>query len=45
MEDCRNLAPPESREPREDASDKFLKAKNLNLYYENLHMECYYFCQ
>lgn len=25
--------------------DRIFKVKNPNLYYENLHMKCYYFCQ
>lgn len=29
----------------EKALDKSLKARNPNLYYRNLHIECYYFCQ
>ncbi len=45
MEDRRNPVPPEAREPRENASDRPLKARNPDLYYGNLHMECYYFCQ
>lgn len=30
---------------RDKALDKTLKAKNPNLYYGNLNIECYYFCQ
>ena len=45
METVRNpaLAPP--AEPREEASDRPLKARNPDLYYGNSHMECYYFRQ
>ncbi len=28
-----------------DNTDRSLKPRNLNLYYGNLYMECYYFCQ
>ncbi len=28
-----------------DDTDKLLKPRNPDLYYNNLHMECYYFCQ
>ncbi len=28
-----------------DDTDKPLKPRNLNLYHDHLHMECYYFCQ
>ncbi len=28
-----------------DNTDNLLKSKNLNLYHNNLYMECYYFCQ
>ena len=31
--------------PREDTSDRSLKARSPDLYYCNLHIECYYFCQ
>lgn len=30
---------------KEDVFDKLLKAKNTDLYYENLYIEYYYFCQ
>ena len=30
---------------REDVSDRSLKDRNPDLYYSNLHMECYYFYQ
>ena len=46
MEDRRQLAPAAAPvEPRENASDRLLKARKPNLYYSNSHMECYYFCQ
>ena len=32
-------------ETQEDALDRHLKARNLDLYYSNLHMEYYYFYQ
>ncbi len=32
-------------ELKEEASERLLKAENPDLYYENSHMECYYFCQ
>ena len=44
MEDRRHPAPAPI-EPREDNSDRPLKARNPDLYYGNSHMECYYFCQ
>ncbi len=44
MEDCRNLALPGVQE-QEDVLDKPLTIKNPDLYYGNLHIECYYFCQ
>ena len=44
MEDCWNSAPPKARE-QEDALDRLFKTKNPDLYYENSHIECYYFCQ
>ncbi len=28
-----------------DDTDRPLKSRNPDLYYGNLHMECYYFCQ
>ncbi len=28
-----------------DNANRLLKSRNPNLYYRNLHMECYYFCQ
>ena len=30
---------------KEDALDRLLKSRNPNLYYGNLYMEYYYFCQ
>ena len=30
---------------RDKASDRPLKARNLDLYYGSSHMECYYFCR
>ncbi len=32
-------------EKAKDDTDRPLKPRNPNLYYGNLHMECYYFCQ
>ncbi len=32
-------------EGAKDDIDKLLKPQNPDLYYDNLHMECYYFCQ
>ena len=45
MEDRQNHAPLKARKPREDAFDRSLKARNPDLYYENLHIKCYCFCQ
>ena len=49
MEDRRNPAPAPApaplSKPREDVSDRPLKARNPDLYYGNSHMECYHFCQ
>ena len=45
MEDRRNPILLETRKPWEDASDGPFKARNPDFYYENLHIECYYFCQ
>ena len=46
MENRRNLTLLEAWELRENAWDKLLKAKNPDLYYENLYIKCYYFiCQ
>ena len=46
MDDCRQLAPATALvEPREDALDRLLKAWNSDLYYGNLYIKCYYFCQ
>lgn len=44
MEKHQNLTPPETQEQK-DALDRPLKVKNPDLYYENLHMEYYYFYQ
>ncbi len=49
MKDSRNFSPAPApaplAEPREDVSDRTLKARNPDLYYGNSHMECYHFCQ
>ncbi len=49
MEDSWNpapaLAPALLAEPREDISDRPLKARNRDLYYGNSHLKCYHFCQ
>ncbi len=49
MEDRRNStpapAPDPLAEPREDVSDRPLKAQIPNLYYSNSHIKCYHFCQ
>lgn len=34
-----------SPKARKEALNMLVKAKNLKLYYGNLQMECYYFCQ
>lgn len=44
IEDCRNPTPSKAQEQK-DALNKPLKARNPDLYYGNLHMECYYFSQ
>ena len=44
IEDCRQSALASAQvEPREDAWDMLLKTWNMDLYYGNLHMDCYYF--
>ncbi len=49
MENRRNSAPAPVPAPladsREDVSNRPLKARNLDFYYGNSHMECYHFCQ
>lgn len=48
IEDRQNLVPALAFLPtkvRENALDRLLKAKNPDLYYSNLYMECYNFCQ
>ncbi len=50
LEDRRNSAPapapaPSPADAREETSKRPLKARNPDLYYGNLHMECYYFGQ
>ena len=49
MEDRRNPSPAPTpaplAEPRQDVSDRPLKARNPDLYYGNSHIESYHFCQ
>ncbi len=46
MDAAKKLAPaPPPVEPKEKALDRSLNAENPNLYYGNLHMKFYYFCQ
>ena len=46
MHDRRQPAPaPATVESWEDASDRSLNARKPDLYYGNLYIECYYFCQ
>ena len=45
MEMVKNQTPPASAAAKEKAFDKPLKARNLDFYYGNSHMEYYYFRQ
>ena len=45
MEMAKNQTLLASTAAKKEASDRPLKARNSNLYYENSYMECYYFCQ
>lgn len=45
MEIAKNPILPASATAKKEAFDRPLKARNPNLYYENLYIKCYYFCQ
>lgn len=47
IEDCHQLvlAPAPLAKSQKDALNKSFKARNPDIYYDNLHIECYYFCQ
>ncbi len=48
IERVRDQAPAAPAAPAaetKDKTDRLLKPRNPDLYYGNLHMECYYFCQ
>lgn len=45
MEDRWNPAPLKPCKPWKDALNWAIKSRNPNLYYENLYMEYYHFCQ
>ena len=46
IEMAKNQAPPlVSIAAKKKTSNRPLKARNSNLYYGNLYIECYYFCQ
>lgn len=39
------LAPAPLAKSQKDALNKSFKARNSDIYYDNLHIKCYYFCQ
>lgn len=46
MKKIRNqVLTPAQMEAREETSDRLLKTRNPELYFGNLYIECYYFCQ
>ncbi len=45
IEKVRDQAPAAPATEVRDDTDRPLKPRNPNLYYGNLHIECYYFCQ